>query len=156
VRRATLAVLLAAACAPCGAAPRRAAPPAPAPVDASGLPVPGEIDASLIDAVNWIGEPNLVAVFAYMPMTSQPAAFAELLTRDHPGLKRYTAKLAKDMKVAGGLTAWDHEVCAVLINRFQVAADKSGLPDKKRMSQINQCMLSRVVPLTEVLVRRSS
>jgi hypothetical protein len=95
-------------------------------------------------------------VFAYMPMQNQPSAFAELLTRDHKGLKRYTAKLAADMKSAGGLTAWDHQVCVVLISRFQTVADKSGLPDAKRMSLINQCLLSRVISLQQILLGRKS
>jgi hypothetical protein len=141
--------------APCAAAGRSSRSAAAAP-DAQELPQPGEIDGSLIDAVNSIEQPNLVAVFAYMPMANQPSAFAELLTRDHKGLKRYAEKLASDMKSAGGLPAWDHQVCVVLISRFQTAADKSGLPDKKRLSIINECLLSRVISLQEVLLRRKS
>jgi len=147
-------VLLAcAALAPLAAAQTRpSARPAASP---DALPEPGQIDGSLIDAVNSIDQPELVAVFAYMPMRNQPSAFAELMTRDHSGLKRYAAKLTNDLKKAGGLTAWDHEVCAVLINRFNNVVDKSGLPDKKRMSAINQCILSKVLSLNEVLMKRS-
>jgi hypothetical protein len=155
VRPGPLAVLLCAALgAPCLAQTRGAA--AAAAPRADSLPRPGQITDALIDGVNSIDQPDLVAVFAYMPLANQPAAFAELLTRDHKGLKRYTDKLASDMKVAGGLTTWDHEVCVVLINRFEIAADKSGLPDKKRMSRINECVLSPVLSLEQILMKRKS
>lgn len=119
------------------------------------IPQPGMIDRSLIEDVNAIDEPNLVAVFAYVPLTNQPAALAELLTRDHRGLKRYADKLNRDMQASGGVTDWDHEVCAVLVNRFETVSDRSGLPDKKRMSIINECILSRVVPFAELMIKRN-
>ncbi len=119
------------------------------------IPKPGMIDRSLIDDVNAMDEPNLVAVFAYVPLAHQPAALAELLTRDHRGLKRYADKLNRDMQAAGGVTDWDHEVCAVLVDRFETVSDRSGLPDKKRMSIINECILSRVVPFAELMIKRS-
>ncbi len=130
-------------------APAAAAPP-------RAIPRPGMVDRSLIDDVNFMEEPDLVAVFAYVPLDRQPAALAELLTRDRRGLKLYTEKLQRDMKAAGGLTDWDHEVCVVLINRYETVSDRSGLPDKKRMSIINQCLLSRVVPYNELFLKRGS
>lgn len=134
-----------------------AAQPATAPAVARphAIPKPGMIDRSLIEDVNAMDEPNLVAVFAYIPLTNQPAALAELLTRDHRGLKRYADKLNRDIKAAGGVTDWDHEVCAVLVDRFETVSDRSGLPDKKRMSIINECILSRVVPFAELMIKRN-
>jgi hypothetical protein len=71
-------------------------------------------------------------------------------------MKRYTSKLGDDRKVAGGLTAWDHQVCATLVNYYAGAA-MPGIkkPDAKRLKELNDCVLSSVVELQDIVSKRN-
>ena len=72
-------------------------------------------------------------------------------------MKRYTAKLMSDLKAAGGLTAWDHEVCATLVNHYAAGGDMPGIkkPDAKRLKALNDCVLAPVMELQEIVFRRN-
>ena len=76
------------------------------------------LSGSLIEALAAVGKPELGGVFTYIGQPNAPRAFADLIARDSKAMKRYTSKLGDDIKAAGGLTAWDHEVCATLVNHY--------------------------------------
>jgi hypothetical protein len=73
--------------------------------------------------------------------------------RDPGALKDFAGKVRADMKAAGGLTDWDHAVCAVVVNAV-TGASLASKPKKKTMSAINECVLSPVLTLQEVSARR--
>ncbi len=114
------------------------------------------LGGSLIEALTAIRKPELGGVFTYVGEQNAPRAFADMIARDSKAMKRYTAKLMSDRKVAGGLTAWDHQVCATLVNHYAGAA-MPGLkkPDAKRLKALNDCVLTPVMELQDIVTRRS-
>lgn len=122
--------------------------------EASQAPT-GMVSLSLIEALTAIKQPNLVGVFAFVAEKNAPFALADLLARDKTAMKRYLDKLDADYKTANGLTEWDHEVCASLINLYgSPMANTFGVPEPKRMKQINDCMLAPAIPLEAIVAKR--
>ena len=116
----------------------------------------GILSGSLIDALRAIEKPELGGVFTYVGEENAPRAFADLIARDLKAMKRYTGKLAADRKVADGLTPWDHQVCAILVN-YYAGVEMPGIkrPDAKRLKALNECVLSPVVELKVIVEKRN-
>lgn len=115
----------------------------------------GMISFSLVEALAALREPQLAGIFSFVSERNAPFALADLLARDKKSMKLYLNKLDDDFKAADGLTEWDHEVCASLINLYgSPMAATFGLPDAKRMKQINDCMLAPNVPLEAIVAKR--
>lgn len=115
----------------------------------------GMVSLSLIEALAAVKEPQLGGIFSFVAEKDAPFAFADLLARDKKAMKLYLKKLDADRKAAGGLTAWDHQVCASLVNLYaSPIAASFGAPDAKRMSKINQCVLVPVLSLQQIVSMR--
>jgi hypothetical protein len=128
----------------------RAAKPAAAVPEATGM-----ISFSLVEALASIHQPQLAGIFSFVEEKNAPFAFADFIARDKKSMKLYLNKLDADVEAAGGLTEWDHEVCASLINLYgSPMAATFGVPDAKRMKQINDAMLSRIISLEEIVAKR--
>jgi hypothetical protein len=114
------------------------------------------LSGSLIEALTAVKKPELGGVFTYVGSQNAPQAFADLIARDSKAMKRYTAKLGADQKAAGGLTAWDHQVCATLVTHY-AGAEMPGLakPDAKRLKALNSCVLAPIMELQEIVLKRS-
>ena len=114
------------------------------------------LSGALIEALAAIGKPELGGVFTYVGNQNAPRAFADLIARDPKAMKRYTGKLTDDRKAAGGLTAWDHQVCATLVNYYAGAA-MPGIkrPDAKRLKALNDCVLAPVMELQDIVQKRN-
>jgi hypothetical protein len=123
---------------------------------ATAAPEPtGMISFSLVEALAAIHQPQLAGIFSFVAENNAPFAFADFLARDKKAMKLYLDKLGADDKAASGLTEWDHEVCASLINLYaSPMAATFGKPDGKRMKQINDCMLTPTVALEIIVARR--
>ncbi|MBI3564300.1 MAG: hypothetical protein HY079_03785, partial [Elusimicrobia bacterium] len=135
-----------------------AAPAAPAPAGAPAAGASsngGMVSLSLVEALAAVRAPQLAGLFSFISSDDAPFAFADYLARDKKALKLYVEKLDDDRKAANGLTAWDHNVCASLVNLYSSPlAATFGRPDEKRLSKINQCVLVPVVPLEDIVARR--
>ena len=116
----------------------------------------GILSGSLIEALKAVGKPELGGVFTYVGEANAPRAFADLIARDPKAMKRYTGKLADDRKVADGLTPWDHQVCATLVN-YYAGVEMPGIkrPDAKRLKALNECVLAPIVELNVIVERRN-
>jgi hypothetical protein len=115
----------------------------------------GMISLSLIEALAALRQPQLAGIFSFVAEKDAPFAFADLLARDKDAMKLYLNKLGADIKAAGGLTEWDHEVCASLINLYSAPLPPGFVrADEKRMKQINECMLSQTMTLEEIVSKR--
>ena len=148
------AALAAPAIAGAAAAARPADAAARAAQEAAQAPT-GMISFSLVEALAALKQPQLAGVFSFVSEKNAPFALADLLARDKKAMKLYLDKLDDDYKAASGLTEWDHEVCASLINLYgSPMAATFGLPDAKRMKQINDCMLAPAVPLEQIVAKR--
>lgn len=133
------------------ALPSAAAAPAVVPTPDAG----GMVNLSLVDALTAIEEPQLAGIFSFIPEKYSTFAFADLMARDKKALKRYLGKLQADLKSAAGLTGWDHEVCATLVNLYASPLSASfEKPDAKRMSRINECVLAPAVQLSDIVAKR--
>jgi hypothetical protein len=151
--RAALAAAALALVAPAYAGAPAAARRSAAPVDACAPT--GMISFSLVEALAALHQPQLAGIFTFVSEENAPFAFADLLARDKKLMKLYFEKLGEDFKAAQGLTEWDHEVCASLINLYgSPMAATFGRPEDKRMKQINDCMLAHNVTLEEIVSRR--
>src|SRR5262249_31477265 len=113
IRAAALVVLL---CAPSRAAAPAAAAAPRAQALAAGPAGGGMVSLSLVARLSAVKRPEWAGVFSFIAEKDAPFAFSDLLARDAKTLKPYLGKLDDDMKVAGGLTEWDHAVCASLVN----------------------------------------
>jgi hypothetical protein len=113
------------------------------------------LSGSLIEALTAVKKPELGGVFTYVGEKNAPQAFADLIARDSKAMKLYTAKVGADQKAAGGVTAWDHQVCATLVTHY-AGAEMPGLkkPDEKRLRALNACVLSPVMDLQEIVLKR--
>ena len=128
--------------------------PAPAPAT-TGENATGMISLSLIEALTALHQPQLAGIFSFVSEANAPFAFADYVARDKKAMRLYFDKLADDFKVAKGLTEWDHEVCASLINLYgSPMAATFGVPDKNGMHRINECMLAPTVPLEMIVSGR--
>ena len=115
----------------------------------------GMISFSLVEALAALHQPQLAGIFSFVSEKNAPFAFADFLARDKKSMKLYLDKLGDDFKAASGLTEWDHQVCASLINLYgSPMAGTFGRPDEKRMKQINDCMLAPTVALEAIVARR--
>jgi len=114
------------------------------------------LSGSLIEALKSVEKPELGGVFTYVGNQNAPRAFADLIARDKKAMRRYTDKLNDDRKVAKGLTAWDHEVCAILVNHY-AGAEMPGIkkPDAKRLKALNACVLAPVMELQDIVSKRN-
>lgn len=147
-----LAVLLALPAAASAANPAAAAPAKAPPRASAG---PAVINLSLVEAVTAIEMPQISGLFSFIAEQDASFAFADLLARDDKAMKKYLRKLENDKKVAKGLTGWDHEVCATLVNLYSSALGATlRQPPAKSMAFINECVLAPVVPLSEIVSRR--
>lgn len=119
--------------------------------EASGL-----LAGALIEALAAIKKPELSGIFTYVGEANAPRAFADLVARDPKAMKLYVAKLMADLKAAGGTTAWDHEVCATLVNYYAGPAI-AGLkkPNAKRLKAFNDGVLSPVKELQDIVSQRN-
>jgi hypothetical protein len=113
------------------------------------------LSGSLIEALAAVGKPELGGVFTYVGDKNAPSAFADLIARDAKAMKRYVSKLGDDRKAAGGLTAWDHQVCATLVN-YYAGPDMPGIkrPAAKSLKALNDCVLTPVMELQDIVSRR--
>jgi hypothetical protein len=157
-RAALLAVAMSALMVPAFAGAAFAAAPAEAATraaqEASQAPT-GMISFSLVEALAAMKQPQLAGVFSFVSEKNAPFALADLLARDKKAMKLYFEKLDDDFRVASGLTEWDHEVCASLINLYgSPMAGTFGVPEPKRMKQINDCMLTPAIPLETIVSKR--
>jgi hypothetical protein len=133
------------------AAPARVQQAAPQAIRATE----GVTTMSLVEALASVGRPEIIGIFNYVDERSSPMAFADLLVRDTSLLKKFTAKLDDDIKVAGGVSQWDHLVCAVLVNTYaSPMAGTNARPDEKRMSKINNCVLTPELSLSDIVAKR--
>jgi hypothetical protein len=132
-----------------------AAPTADEAAASSSMDSGGMVSLSLIEALAAVKKPELGGIFSFVAEKDAPFAFADMLARDKKAMKRYLKKLDGDRKAADGLTAWDHSVCASLVNLYASPLARSFVaPDASRMSKINQCVLVPVVPLETIVSRR--
>jgi hypothetical protein len=76
------------------------------------------LNLSCVEALASIDEARLAGVFSFVPEKDSPTAFADLVARDPKAMKRYLKKLNRDLKQAGGLSQWDHDVVVAAVTLY--------------------------------------
>lgn len=116
---------------------------------------PSVVNLSLIDGISAIELPQVTGLFSFIAESDASFAFADLVARDPKSMKRYLNKLRDDKKLSNGLTAWDHEVCATLVNLYASSLGAAlTKPKEKDFGFINECVLAPVVQLSDIVSRR--
>lgn len=116
---------------------------------------PSVVNLSLIEGIAAIELPQVTGLFSFIAEQDASFAFADLVARDPKAMKRYLNKLRDDKKLSNGLTSWDHEVCATLVNLYASSLGAAlNKPKQKDFDFINECVLAPVVPLSEIVSRR--
>ena len=76
------------------------------------------LNLSCVEALVSIDEARLAGTFSFVPEKDAPAAFADLVVHEKKELKKYVAKIDRDLKDAGGISARDHEAVAFAVTIY--------------------------------------
>jgi hypothetical protein len=79
----------------------------------------GMLNLSCLNALVSVGQAELAGVFSFITEKDSGLAFADFIARNRAALKKYLVKLDNDIKVASGVTPWDHEVVVQVIELYQ-------------------------------------
>lgn len=143
---AALALLLAAAPLRAADAPK---PAAPAPVNG------GMLDLSCVSALAAVGRADLAGVFSFIAEKDAPTAFADFLARNKTAMGKYLAKAGKDLKDAGGITPWDHQVVMRVLELYASPAGETvEKPPKSVTDKLSALSLAPTMALNEITPRR--
>jgi len=89
-----------------------------APARSQGAADSQMLNLSCVEALASIDEARLAGVFSFVPEKDSPTAFADLIARDQKAMKRYLKKLDRDVKQAGGVSEWDHQVVVAAVSLY--------------------------------------
>lgn len=115
----------------------------------------GVLNLNCVAALVAVDRASLAGVFSFIAENDSAAAFADLAARDPKVLKKYVAKLNKDLAVADGITPWDHEaVSAVLALLNGPLVEVMKKPSAKVMDRLKKLSEAPAVSLDVVTARR--
>lgn len=100
-----------------------------------------------LDTLLAVGEGRLAGIFSFVSEKDSPTAFADLAVHDKEVLRKFVAKVDKDVKTAGGVLQWDHD--ALVATQTILAspiADTVPKPPSKLVARMAE--LSRLPTLT--------
>jgi hypothetical protein len=115
------------------------------------------LDLNCMDALVAAEKSSLAGVFSFIPQKDTTAAFSDLIVRDKKALKKYIAKVEKDLKVASGITLWDHEVVLNALSLFgSPLAATFEAPPKKITDKLTELSVAPTLSLEQVTARRKA
>ena len=76
------------------------------------------LNLGCVEALAAIGQADLAGVFSFIAEKDAPAAFADLLVHNKKALKKFLAKVEKDLKSASGVAVWDHEALQLAVSIY--------------------------------------
>lgn len=109
---------------------------------------------SCLEALAAIEHPYLAGVFTFIPEKDIGSAFADLLARSRPAMRRYLSKLERDGKKAKGLTSWDHDVVVQVLGLY--SSSFAGVSDEGYKKRLSKLSLLPTMPLAEMLRKRGT
>jgi hypothetical protein len=115
------------------------------------------LDLNCVEGLVAVDRAALAGVFSFIAPKDTAPAFADLLVRDQKALKKFLAKMEKDLKSASGVTVWDHEVLLNAVSLFgSPLAPTLDVPVKKVLGRMSELSLAPTLSLEQVAVRRKS
>lgn len=114
----------------------------------------GVVNPSCMEALAATDQPHLAGVFAFIPEKDIGAAFADLLARSRPAMRRYLSKLERDGKKAKGLTSWDHDVVVQVLGLYSTSF--AGVADEGYKKRLSKLSLLPTIPLAEMTQKRGA
>ena len=112
------------------------------------------LNLSCVEALVAIGQPQLAGVFSFVPGKDGPAALADLLVHERKAFKKYTAKLKRDKKEAGGISTWDHDTVVFALQIYaSPIADTIDKPGSLR-GDLEELARAPSMPLQELSARK--
>lgn len=101
------------------------------------------------------GQADLAGIFSFISEKDSAAAFADLVVHKKDAMKKYLGRVESDLKAAGGIGVWDHEVL-VLVTQFYASplAQTVPVPAAKTTAKIGELTLAATLPLDQLSARR--
>ncbi|MFA6003251.1 MAG: hypothetical protein WC881_04210 [Elusimicrobiota bacterium] len=115
----------------------------------------GVLNLNCVEALVAVEHTALAGVFSFVSEKDSNAAFADLVAHDGKALKKYVAKLEKDVKASAGITAWDHDTVLLALGLFTgPVADTLEKPGKSLMEKLTQLSMKPTMTLEQITAQR--
>lgn len=115
----------------------------------------GILNLSCMEALAVVDAAWLSGVFSFVPEKDSALAFADMVVRNKSAMRKYVAKLMKDLRVSRGITTWDHEVVMQALAIYASPLGETvGKPDPTTRERLNTLGLAPTMTLAEVSARR--
>ncbi len=113
------------------------------------------LDLSCVEALVSVDQARLAGVFSFIAEKDAVAAFADLLARDPGSLKKFLAKVEKDLSQALGISKWDRDALAAVMTLYgSPLGDTLPKPAPKVVTRIGELTQAPVMPLEQITARR--
>ena len=120
-------------------------------------PNAGMINLSCVEALAATGRTDLAGIFSFVAEKDSHAAFGDLLARDPKTMKKFLAKLDKDLRKAGGISVWDQQVLLFVGTIYaSPLAETLPKPSSKVSDKIAKLSAAKTMTLEELTARRRS
>ncbi len=117
----------------------------------------GLMNLNCMEALNAIEHSWLAGVFSFVSEKDSTAAFADMLARNRKTMSRYLDKLARDMRVAQGITVWDHGVVMQVLGLYaSPLADTFRKPAESVQRRLKKFSMAPTLTLAEMTSRRGA
>ncbi len=113
------------------------------------------LNLSCMEALAAVGEEALAGVFSFIKEDDSTVAFADLAVHRRRVMRRYIDKLKKDLKIARGISAWDHQVVLQILQIYgSPLAETLDEPSVGTRQKLRDLSLAPTLTLGELTSRR--
>lgn len=112
------------------------------------------IDLNCIEGLVAIQQPKLAGVFSFINEKDTTHAFAILLAGDKKAFKKFVLKGEADLKKAGAVTVWDHQVLLNVIGLLSSPLPEIEQPGEKLKARAVKLSLAPTAQLQDIAVKR--
>lgn len=114
------------------------------------------IDLNCVEGLVAIEQPKLAGVFSFISEKDATHAFAILLAGDKKAFKRFVEKGERDLKKAGAVTVWDHQVLLNAISLLSSPLPEIEQPGEKLKARAVKLSMAPTAELRDVALKRKS
>lgn len=113
------------------------------------------LNLSCMEALVSVGEEDLAGIFSFISEDDSTVAFADLAAHRRRVMRKYISKLNKDLRVAKGISTWDHQVVLRILQIYgSPLAEILKKPSGETMKYLQDLSLAPTLTLGELTARR--